>query len=130
MYFIYQETPQSQSIEMSCISMCESSLQHVTTLKSLVNIDILIVKRKNASSNTSILCTYCHWKNRVHWINTRWKKMSQSQKKYFFFLMTTSYNFALEIETSWARKIAKASLATWNTNDVVVYTWFIHSRIK
>ena len=55
MYFIYHETPQGQSIEMSCVSVGESFLQYVTTLKSLVNIDILIVKRKNGSSNTSIL---------------------------------------------------------------------------
>ena len=44
--------------------------------------------------------------------------------------MTTFYNFALEIETSWARQVAKASLETWNTNDVILYAWFIHSRKK
>ena len=40
---------------MSYISMGGRSLQHVTKLKSLVNIDILIVKKENAPSKTSIL---------------------------------------------------------------------------
>ena len=44
--------------------------------------------------------------------------------------MTTLYNFALELETSWAKKVAKPILETWNVNNVVLYVWFIHSRIK
>ena len=50
MYFICTVTQQDHSVEMSCGFMGESSSQHVTTLKSLVTIGILIVKRKNASS--------------------------------------------------------------------------------
>ena len=45
--------------------------------------------------------------------------------------MTIFYNFALEIETGWAKKIVKHILETWNAaNDVIVYVWFIHSLIK
>ena len=39
-------TPQNHSVEMSCIFTGEGTSQHVTTLKSLVTIDILIVKGK------------------------------------------------------------------------------------
>ena len=49
MYFICHVTKQDHSVEMSCVFMGESSLPHVTTLESLVAIEILIVKRKNAS---------------------------------------------------------------------------------
>ena len=55
LYFICHKTAQDQSIEMPCMSMGESSFQHVTTQQSLVSIDILIVKSKNGSSKTSIL---------------------------------------------------------------------------
>ena len=44
--------------------------------------------------------------------------------------MTTFYNFTLKTETSWAKKVVKHILQTWNTNDVSVYIWFIHSRTK
>ena len=37
------------------MSMGGSALQHVMKLKSLVNIDILIVKKENAPSKSSIL---------------------------------------------------------------------------
>ena len=43
--------------------------------------------------------------------------------------MTTFYNFPLEIETSLAKKVVKASLDTWNASIVIVHVWFIHSRI-
>ena len=48
-FVICHVTPQDQSVEMSCIFMDERSSQHVTTLKNLATIGILIVKRKNAS---------------------------------------------------------------------------------
>ena len=44
--------------------------------------------------------------------------------------MTTFYSFTLKTETSWAKKVVKHILQTWNTNDVSVYVWFIHSRTK
>ena len=53
MYFICHVTEQDHSVEMSSIFMGERSLPHVTTLKSVVTIAILIVKRKNASSKKS-----------------------------------------------------------------------------
>ena len=46
MYFIRHVTRQDHSIEMPCIYMGESSLQHVTSLKSLAIIGILIVRGK------------------------------------------------------------------------------------
>ena len=80
-----------------------------------------------------LLNTYCHWKIWVDWITTRQEKISQPQKwtfwkkcpkikKHYFSLMTTFYNFALKIETSWAKKVVKAILENWNaTNDDIVY---------
>ena len=44
--------------------------------------------------------------------------------------MTTFYDFALKIETSWDKKVVKPSLETWNTNDAVLYISFIYSQIK
>ena len=44
--------------------------------------------------------------------------------------MTTFHDFALKIETSWAKKDVKPSLETWNVNDVIVYVWYIYSQIK
>ena len=44
--------------------------------------------------------------------------------------MTTFYNFTLKIETSWAKKVVKSILETWNVNDVIAYVWFIHFRVK
>ena len=41
--------------------------------------------------------------------------------------MTTFFNFALKMETSWANRVAKPILETWNApNDVIVYVWFIN----
>ena len=40
--------------------------------------------------------------------------------------MTTFYDFALKIETSWAKKDVKPSLET----DVIVYDWYISSQVK
>ena len=45
MYFICHVAEQDHSVEITCLFMGESSLPHVTTLKSLVTIAILIVKR-------------------------------------------------------------------------------------
>ena len=44
--------------------------------------------------------------------------------------MTTFYDIALKIETSWAKKDFKPSLETWNVSDVIVYVWYIYSQIK
>ena len=52
MHFICHETSQDHSIEVPCIFTGEGSLQHVTILKSLVTINILIVREKNASSKS------------------------------------------------------------------------------
>ena len=43
--------------------------------------------------------------------------------------MTTFYDFALKIETSWAKKGVKPSLETWSVNDVIVCV-YIYSQIK
>ena len=48
--------------------------------------------------------------------------------------MTTFYNFALKIETSWAKKVVKPILETSNAANmlpiVIVYVCFIHSLRK
>ena len=44
--------------------------------------------------------------------------------------MTAFYNFTLKTETSWAKKVAKPILETWNVNDIIVYVWFIYFQIK
>ena len=121
-YFICHVTEQDHSVEMSCVFMGESSLPHVTTLKSLVTIGILIVKRKNASSKTSYknVLTLKNW---VDWITDRQeknitntkmvyfeKKCPEIKKNHIFTLMTTFYNFTLKMETSWAKKVLKPIL--------------------
>ena len=40
--------------------------------------------------------------------------------------MTTLLNFTFKIETSWAKKVVKSILETWNANDLIVYVWFIY----
>ena len=81
-------------------------------------------------------------KNWVDWISTkREKKVTNTKMVYFekkcpeikrhvFPPMTTFYNFTLNIETSWAKKALKPIMETWNANDIIVYVWFIYSRIK
>ena len=83
MYFICHVTQQDHSIEMSCIFMGESSSPHVTTLKSLVTIGVLIVKRKNSSSKTSYkyILTLKKW---VDWITTRREKNVTNTKMVHF----------------------------------------------
>ena len=45
MYFICHVIQQDHSVEMSSVFIGESSSQQITTLKRLLTIDILIVKR-------------------------------------------------------------------------------------
>ena len=60
-----------------------------------------------------------------------WEKVPQNKKKYIIFpRMTAFYNFALKIETSWAKKVVKPILETWNASNVIVYALLIHSIIK
>ena len=44
--------------------------------------------------------------------------------------MTTLYNFAFKIETSWTKKVVKPILETSNANNVIVNVWFIRSLLK
>ena len=55
-----------------------------------------------------------------------------AQNLTYFSYMTTFNNliYTLKINTSWAKKVAKSILETWNANDVIVYVWFIYFRIK
>ena len=64
--------------------MGEISSQHVTTLKSLVIIAILIVKMKNALTKTQILNLYFHWKIELIGWPLYKKKMAQPQKCTFW----------------------------------------------
>ena len=50
------------------------------------------------------------------------RKNVQKFKSIIFPLMTTFYNFALKIETSWVKKVVKPISETWNiANDVIAY---------
>ena len=60
---------------------------------------------------------------------TFWEEVPKNQKTYFS-PMTTFYDFALNIETSWVKKDAKPSLEIWNVDDVIAYDWHIYSQIK
>ena len=85
--------------------MGESSLQHVTTLKSLVIIGNLIVKRENVSSKTQI--------SQKNVTSSKMYILRRSaQKLKIFPLMTTFYNFTLKIETSLAKNVVKSILET------------------
>ena len=77
---------------------------------------------------------YCHWKieligqplgkkKNVTTITMYvLRKNVQKFKSIIFPLMTTFYNFALEIETSWVKKVVKPISETWNiANDVIAY---------
>ena len=44
-------------------------------------------------------------------------------KKHNIFI-TIFHNFALQIETGWAKRVVKPILETRNVNDVPVYVWF------
>ena len=89
-----------------------------------------------------LINTYCHWKIELtgpplgDTKNVTTSKMyilgrsAQKLKNHIFALMTTFYDFALKIETSWAKMDVKPSLETWNVNDVIVYVWYIYSQIK
>ena len=44
--------------------------------------------------------------------------------------MTTSYDVALKIETSWAKMDVELSLETWIVNDIILYVSYIYSQIK
>ena len=57
------------------------------------------------------------------------KKVPKIKKHYFPLIFFC--NFALKIETGWAKKVVKPIMETWNaTNDIIVRIWFIHSLIK
>ena len=81
--FICHLTQQDHSVEMSCAFMGESSSPHVTTLKSLVTIGILIFKRKNVSSKTSYnyILTPKNW---VDWITNKQQKNIGTTKMVYF----------------------------------------------
>ena len=107
MCFICHVTPQDYSVEMSCIYVGESSLQHVTTLKSLVIIGILIVKRKILHQKQECYKYVLPLKNWVVWVTSRQEKYLTSSKMYIlrrsaqkskknFLLMTTFYNITLK----------------------------------
>ena len=82
MYFICHVTPQNHSVEISCIFMCESSSQHVTTLKSLVTIGILIVRGKMLHQKRESYKYVLPLKNWADWITTRREKNVTTSKMY------------------------------------------------
>ena len=122
-YIFYLSRDQGRPLcwDVMCIYGWEL-LAVCTTLKSLVTIDILIVKRKDASSKT-FYKNVLRLKNWVDWITTRQKKnvtntkmvyfekkCPEIKKNHIFTLMTTFNNFTLKMETSWAKKVLKPIL--------------------
>ena len=105
MYFICHETPHDHSDEMSCIYMGESSLQHVTTMKSLVSQAFWQLRGKMVHQKQKFYKHVLPLKNWVDWMTTRQEKNITSLKMYIlrrsvqkflkniFSLMTTFYNF-------------------------------------
>ena len=87
---------------------------------------------------------YYHSKNQVDWLSTRGEKMLQPQNVYTFWkkdpevkkniwflhFMTIFQNFALKIETGWAKKVVQPFFETRNVNYVCMNVLFINSRIK
>ena len=74
-------TQQDHSVEMPREFMGENSSQHVTTLKSLVTIVILIVKRKILHQKHEPYKYVLSLKNGIDWITTQREK-TQTQKWY------------------------------------------------
>ena len=61
MHFICHVTPEYHSTAVSCIFMGERSSQQVTTMKILVAIRILIVKKEKCfTKNTNLINKYYH----------------------------------------------------------------------
>ena len=56
--------------------------------------------------------------------NNHFEKKCPKIKKRVFPLITTFYNLTFKTETSWAKKVVKSILDTWNVSDVIVYVWF------
>ena len=55
-------------------------------------------------------------------------RRSAQKLKNIFSPMTTFYNFTLKIEISWAEKVDKSILKTWNVKDVIAYSWVPNNR--
>ena len=122
MYFICHVTQQDHSVEMPCKFMGDSSSPHVTTLKSLVTIGILIVVRISASSKTSYkyVLTLKNWvdciitisweKNVTSTKMVHFEKKCPEKKQHIFSLMSIFYNFTLKMGNSWAKKVLKPIL--------------------
>ena len=80
-------------------------------------------------------------KNWVGWIRTKRKKNSNLKNVHFekncpnvqihiIFLFHDSFNnFSLKVETTWAGSVVKPISETRNSNDVIMFAWFIHSPI-
>ena len=110
MYFVCHVTPQNHSAEMSCIFIGESSFQHVTTLKSLVTIGILIVWGKMFHQKRGSHKYVLPLKNWVDWTTTSQEKnvttskmyilgrSAQTLKIHIFALMTSFYDFSIKLK--------------------------------
>ena len=89
------------------------SYKYVLPLKNWVDLTTTRQEKNVTSSNMYIL-----------------GRSAQKLKNHIFALVTTFYDFALKIETNWAKMDVKPSLETWNVNDIIVYVWYIWSQIK
>ena len=63
-------------------------------------------------------------------LNAYFEKKCPKVKKnlLFFHFMTTVYNFALKIETSWSKRVVKSNSKSRKANDVIVC--LIYSFLK
>ena len=76
-------TPQDHSVVLPCIFMGESSSQHVTILKNLVTIGILIRNRKMLHQKHEYNKDLLPLKNWVNWITTRQEKWHSLKNVHF-----------------------------------------------
>ena len=74
MHFICHMTPQNHSVEMSFIFMGNGTSQHVTNLKSLVTIGILIIWGKMLHQKCGSYKYVLPLKNWIDWTTTRRQK--------------------------------------------------------
>ena len=89
----------------------------------------------------NFLDTCYHWKTELVGYALSEKKNSNLKNVHFekncpnvqihiIFLFHDSFNnFSLKVETTWAGSVVKPISETRNSNDVIMFVWFIHSPI-
>ena len=57
----------------------------------------------------------------IFWLYILRKSAWKLKNLLFFHFMTNAYNFALKIETNWAKSVVEPNSKSRNANDVVVF---------